>query len=148
MKQIVYMYSKMFCTYIPGLGLNVLHIVLKVPCSVSLLQGMRSPVNTHKPSFHVNTSLTSKHNNGKGAASSGQRGGAMPSSSNHEENVTEEEFFEWLQNAVQAGKFDNFSGGTSSENPSAKPGNFSKSGGSNSGSGSGSKRKKKGKKQW
>ncbi|XP_057471621.1 LOW QUALITY PROTEIN: uncharacterized protein LOC130760359 [Actinidia eriantha] len=113
-----------------------------------ICQGMRSPVNTHKPSFHVNTSLTPKHNNGKGATNSGQRGGAMPSSSNPEENMTEEEFFEWLQNAVQAGIFDNFSGGTSSESPPSRTGNFSKSGGSNSASCSGSKRKKKGKKQW
>ncbi|GFS35194.1 chaperone DnaJ-domain superfamily protein [Actinidia rufa] len=113
-----------------------------------ICQGLRIPVNTHKPSFHVNTSLTPKHNNGKGAASSGQRGGTVPSSSNPEENMTEEEFFEWLQNAVQAGIFDNFSGGTSSESPSSRTGNFSKSGGSNSASCSGSKRKKKGKKQW
>lgn len=112
-----------------------------------ICQGMRSPVNTHKPSFHVNTSLPAKHNNGKGA-SSGQRGGSMPSSSsNLEENMTEEEFFEWLQNAVQAGVFDNFAGSTSSESPSAtaEAGKFSKSGGSSSGS---SRRKKKGKKQW
>ncbi|XP_058212236.1 uncharacterized protein LOC131324324 [Rhododendron vialii] len=113
-----------------------------------ICQGMRSPVNTHKPSFHVNTSLTAKHNNGKGT-SPGQRGASMPSSSssNLEENMTEEEFFEWLQNAVQAGVFDNFAGSTPSESPSAtaEAGKFSKSGGSNSGS---SKRKKKGKKQW
>ncbi|KAI8561890.1 hypothetical protein RHMOL_Rhmol04G0377000 [Rhododendron molle] len=74
---------------------------------------------------------------------------SMPSSSssNLEENMTEEEFFEWLQNAVQAGVFDNFAGNTPSESPSAaaEAGKFSKSGGSNSGS---SKRKKKGKKQW
>ncbi|KAH7865151.1 hypothetical protein Vadar_002885 [Vaccinium darrowii] len=83
-----------------------------------ICQGMRSPVNTHKPSFHVNTSLPAKHNNGKGA-SSGQRGGSMPSSSpNLEENMTEEEFFEWLQNAVQAGVFDNFAGSTSREKSS------------------------------
>lgn len=131
--------------------MSMLHIHLhtSISCQNSghLLQGMRSPVNTHKPSFHVNTSLPAKHNNGKGA-SSGQRGGSMPSSSsNLEENMTEEEFFEWLQNAVQAGVFDNFAGSTSSESPSAttEAGKFSKSGGSSSGS---SKRKKKGKKQW
>ncbi|KAA8531190.1 hypothetical protein F0562_005896 [Nyssa sinensis] len=107
-----------------------------------ICQGMACPVNSHKPSFHVNTSVTSKHNNGKGT-SSGQRGG-IPTS-NVEESMTEEEFYEWLQNAVQAGVFDNFAGGTSSESPSARA---SKSSGSNSGSGSGSKRKKKGKKQW
>lgn len=111
----------------------------------SSLQGMRCPANTHKPSFHVNTSVTSKHNGSKGT-SSGQKGG-MPTP-NMEENMTEEEFFEWLQNAVQAGMFDTCGGSTSAESPSAKAGNFSKSGGTNSGSGSGSKRKKKGKKQW
>ncbi|KAL6951857.1 hypothetical protein U1Q18_015873 [Sarracenia purpurea var. burkii] len=113
-----------------------------------ICQGMRCPVNTHKPSFHVNTSLTSKHNNGKGT-NSGQRGGAMPSSK-PEESMTEEEFFEWLQNAVQAGAFNNFSGSTSSESPSARAGNFSSggSGGNTGGGNSGSKRKKKGKKQW
>lgn len=49
---------------------------------------------------------------------------------------------EWLQNAVQAGMFDNFNGSTPSENPFAKAGSGSKS------SGSGNKREKKGKKQW
>lgn len=110
-----------------------------------ICQGMRCPANTHKPSFHVNTSVTSKHNGSKGT-SSGQKGG-MPTP-NMEENMTEEEFFEWLQNAVQAGMFDTCGGSTSAESPSAKAGNFSKSGGTNSGSGSGSKRKKKGKKPW
>ncbi|KAK9288534.1 hypothetical protein L1049_016993 [Liquidambar formosana] len=110
-----------------------------------ICQGMRCPANTHKSSFHVNTNVTSKHNSGK-ATSSGQRGG-MPTP-NMEESMTEEEFFEWLQNAVQAGVFDNFGGTTSTESPSARAGNGSKSSGSNSGGGSGSKRKKKGKKQW
>ena len=66
---------------------------------------------------------------------------------NVEETMTEEEFFEWLQNAVQAGVFDNFSGGTAPDSPSTNPGNGMKNPGSGSGSGS-SKRKKKGKKQW
>ena len=113
------------------------------------LQGMRCPANTHKPSFHVNTSVTSKHNNGSKGTSSGQKGGMPPP--NLEENMTEEEFFEWLRDAVQAGMFDTGGGSssTSAESPSAKAGNFPKSGGPNSGSSSsGSKRKKKGKKQW
>ncbi|XP_020220765.1 uncharacterized protein LOC109803554 [Cajanus cajan] len=118
-----------------------------------ICQGMRCPANTHKPSFHVNTSLMSKHNSGKGTTSSGQRGGRMPTP-NIEETMTEEEFFEWLQNAVQAGVFDNFNG-TAAESPSPKSGNGMKnpgsgnnSGGSSSGTSSSSKRKKKGKKQW
>ena len=65
---------------------------------------------------------------------------------NMEETMTEEELFEWLQKAVQAGEFDNYSSGTSNESPSAKAGNGPKSGGG--GSSSGNKRKKKGKKQW
>lgn len=111
-----------------------------------ICQGMRCPANTHKPSFHVNTSVTSnKHNSGKGT-SSGQRGGRMPQS-NMEETMTEEEFFEWLQNAVQSGMFENFSAGTSTESPPGRTGNGTKSGSSSS-SGSASKKKKKGKKQW
>ncbi|KAJ6902735.1 hypothetical protein NC651_020270 [Populus alba x Populus x berolinensis] len=57
--------------------------------------GMRCPANSHMPSFHVNTSITSKHNTSKGS-SSGQR-------------------------SVQAGEFDNYSSGTSNESPSARP---------------------------
>ncbi|XP_054791250.1 uncharacterized protein LOC129296692 [Prosopis cineraria] len=101
-------------------------------------QGMRCPANTHKPSFHVNTSLTSKHGSSKGSHS-GQRGGRMPTM-NVEETMTEEEFFEWLQNAAQAGMFDNFGGSAAAESPS-------KSGSGGSSGGNGSKRKKKGKKQ-
>ncbi|KAK8548862.1 hypothetical protein V6N12_061766 [Hibiscus sabdariffa] len=91
-----------------------------------ICQGMRCPPNTHKPSFHVNTSLTSKHSIGKGS-SSGQRGGKIPTP-NPEETMTEAEFFEWLQNAVQAGMFDEFPGSTSAESPVAKPGSGSKTG--------------------
>ena len=122
-----------------------------------LLQGMRCPPNTHKPSFHVNTSVTTKHNTGKGSSSSGQRGGWMPAS-NMEECMTEEEFFEWFQNAMQSGMFENMNwggggggaaGGSSTGSPYAKPGNNStKSGGSSNNTSSGSKRKMKGKKQW
>ena len=104
---------------------------------------MRCAANTHKPSFHVNTSIaSSKYNSGKGT-NPGQKGGRMP---NVEDCMTEEEFFEWFQNAMQAGVFDNMNGGPHNESPSSKPeNNGAKSGG---GGGSGSKRKKKGKKQW
>ncbi|XP_057959083.1 uncharacterized protein LOC131151721 [Malania oleifera] len=108
-----------------------------------ICQGMRCPANTHKPSFHVNTSITSKHNNGKGT-SSGHRGGGVPTYA--EESMTEEELFEWLQNAMQAGMFETSGGSTSTRSPHAKAENRPKSGGSNSGSSS--KRKKKGKRQW
>ncbi|XP_030468895.1 uncharacterized protein LOC115687454 [Syzygium oleosum] len=110
-----------------------------------ICQGMRCAPNTHKPSFHVNTSVTAKHNAGKGTAS-GQRGGRVPGS-NVEETMTEEEFLEWLQNAVQAGVFDNFSSAYA-ENQSPGGGSSSKSSFSGSGNSSGGKKKKKGKKQW
>ncbi|XP_072994227.1 uncharacterized protein [Typha latifolia] len=96
-----------------------------------ICQGMRCPANTHKPSFHVNTSLT-KQSNSKGS-SSAQRGSGMPNA-NIDEAMTEEEFFEWLQNAMQSGMFE-------AESPSPSNGSLSKSG-------AGSKKKKKGKKQW
>lgn len=103
---------------------------------------MRCPVNTHKTSFHVNSSIiTSKQATGRGG-SSGQRGGGMPVP-NLDENMTEEEFLEWLQNAVQAGMFNNFPGSPSGSQPGGSP-STSKGGGSSSGSNS--KKKKKGKK--
>uniref|UniRef100_A0A803Q4P1 J domain-containing protein n=1 Tax=Cannabis sativa TaxID=3483 RepID=A0A803Q4P1_CANSA len=85
-----------------------------------ICQGMRCPANTHKPSFHVNTSLTTKHSVGKGS-SSGQKGGKMPAN-NVEDCMTEEEFFEWFQNAVQSGMFENMNGVNSpnTESPSSK----------------------------
>ncbi|KAK2448492.1 hypothetical protein P8452_12565 [Trifolium repens] len=120
-----------------------------------ICQGMRCPANTHKPSFHVNTSIMSKHNPGKGTSSSTPRGGRVPTppnmpTPNFEETMTEEEFVEWLQNAVQSGVFDNFSGGAATDSPSGKSGNGMKNPGTGTGTGvgSGSKRKKKGKKQW
>ncbi|KAK1293928.1 hypothetical protein QJS10_CPA16g01696 [Acorus calamus] len=64
-----------------------------------ICQGMRCPANTHKPSFHVNTSITSsKHSGSKGATGSGHKA----PTTNLEESMTEEEFLEWLQNAVQS----------------------------------------------
>ncbi|KAF9677185.1 hypothetical protein SADUNF_Sadunf08G0081600 [Salix dunnii] len=109
-----------------------------------ICQGMRCPANSHKPSFHVNTSVTSKHNTSKGS-SSGQRSGWMLPPK-MEETMTEEELFEWLQKAVQTGEFDNYSAGTSNESPSANAGNGPKSG--RGGSSNGNKRKLNGKKQW
>ncbi|KAL6522916.1 hypothetical protein OROHE_016763 [Orobanche hederae] len=107
-----------------------------------ICQGMRCPVNTHKPTFQVNTNIVTKNNDHAKGSTSGQRGGIpVP---NIDEAMTEEEFFEWMQNAVQSGLFDNFSGSTS-ESPSGV--NNNPNGCSNSSSGS-SKRKKKGKKQW
>ncbi|KAG0476671.1 hypothetical protein HPP92_013512 [Vanilla planifolia] len=68
-------------------------------------QGMRCPANTHKPSFHVNTSLSSKHNGSSKASSSAHRGSnGMPSAKNGNMR-TEEDFFEWFQNAVNSERF-------------------------------------------
>ncbi|KAK9019922.1 hypothetical protein V6N11_054427 [Hibiscus sabdariffa] len=105
-----------------------------------ILDGMRCPPNTHKPTFHVNTSVTSKNSTDKGP-SSGQRGGTMPMP-NLEETMTEEKLLVWLQNAVQGGMFDTCNAATSAESPFAKSGSGSKSGSTN-----GNNRKKKGKKQ-
>ncbi|KAL4579227.1 hypothetical protein LXL04_015365 [Taraxacum kok-saghyz] len=102
-----------------------------------ICQGMRCPVNTHKPSFHVNTSVMSKHSNSSkgGSSSRNGNGNGMP---NMEESMTEEEFMEWLQNAMQSGMFDNFAGG--SDVPTSNT-TTTKSNGTSS-----NKRKKKGKK--
>lgn len=110
------------------------------------MQGMRCPADTHKPSFHVNTNMISKQSGGKGTGS-GQKGAWEPPSV--EEMMTEEELFEWLQNAMQAGIFENFAGSASADSPMGKGGNSSKSGGGSSGpsSGGGSKWKKKRRKQ-
>lgn len=80
----------------------------------------------------MNTSVVSKNAHAKGAGP-GQRSGP-----NMEETMTEEEFFEWLQSAMQSGKFENFGGSSTSESPSKS--------GSSASSSNGSKRKKKGKK--
>ncbi|CAN6467294.1 unnamed protein product [Victoria cruziana] len=98
-----------------------------------LQKGMRCPVNTHKPSFHVNTSVASKHNTRGGG--SAHRTGTMPPSM--DETMTEEAFFEWLQNAMQSGVFQS---NDTSESSTAKNSNGPKS--------SASKKKKRGKKQW
>ncbi|XP_006650851.1 uncharacterized protein LOC102699671 [Oryza brachyantha] len=101
-------------------------------------QGMRCPANTHKPSFHVNASLA-KQSSGKGSTSA-QRGGGVPNGANMDGVIDEEEFFEWLQNAMQSGMFEAFG----AQNEPTSPG----SGSNGKGSNSSNKKKKKGKKQW
>lgn len=95
---------------------------------------MRCPANTHKPSFHVNTNVTGAKRGG-GSGSSGQRGNQRMPNANMDETMTEEEFYEWLQNAAQAGMFD-----SAAESPTSAAASNT--------SGSSSKKKKKGKKQW
>ncbi|KAF3597613.1 hypothetical protein DY000_02025810 [Brassica cretica] len=99
-----------------------------------ICQGMRCPANTHKPSFHVNTNVTGAKRGG-GSGSSGQRGNQRMPNANMDETMTEEEFYEWLQNAAQAGMFD-----SAAESPTSAAASNT--------SGSSSKKKKKGKKQW
>lgn len=77
----------------------------------------------------------------------------MPTPPNNlDESMTEEEFMEWLRNAVQSGMFDDFSSGSTSmgtETSSPKTGTGAgKGSGTSNSSSSSSKRKKKGKKQW
>lgn len=105
---------------------------------------MRCPSNSHKPSFHVNTSIT-KNNYGKGPSSSQRSGGGAAM----EENMTEEEFFAWLQNAMQSGMFEDFNGVSPNESSQTSTKNNSKTASANtSAGGSSSRKKKKGKKQW
>ncbi|KMT16316.1 hypothetical protein BVRB_3g054640 [Beta vulgaris subsp. vulgaris] len=109
-----------------------------------ICQGMRCPSNSHKPSFHVNTSIT-KNNYGKGPSSSQRSGGGAAM----EEKMTEEEFFAWLQNAMQSGMFEDFNGVSPNESSQTSTKNNSKTASANtSAGGSSSRKKKKGKKQW
>ncbi|WVZ61138.1 hypothetical protein U9M48_011056 [Paspalum notatum var. saurae] len=102
-------------------------------------QGMRCPANTHKPSFHVNASMA-KQSSGKGSTSA-QRGGKVPNGANMDGGLDEEEFFEWFQNAVNSGMFEDTFG---TQGDPTSPG----SGGTAKGSNSSSRKKRKGKKQW
>ncbi|KAH8974827.1 hypothetical protein BDL97_01G122400 [Sphagnum fallax] len=94
-------------------------------------QGLKCPPNTHKPTFHVSTS-----GNGRGAtrgssraAKAGDRA-AVPDSFSFtklDENMTEQEFFDWLESAMAAGLFSDLNGGVPSypgekaSNRGAKP---------------------------
>jgi DnaJ family protein C protein 14 len=84
-----------------------------------------------------------KQNSGKGSTSA-QRGGKVPNGANMDGGLNEEEFFEWLQNAVNSGMFESSSG---AQGEPTSPGSGSNAKGSSSNN-SGSRRKKKGKKQW
>lgn len=121
-----------------------------------MCQGMTCGVNTHKPSFHVNTASmgasSAKHNsNGKGTGQ-GQRGKTtMPSSSsssnvNMDEGMTEEEFFEWLQNAMQSGQFREFSD-TMPTDGYSPPKTGNNNNGSSANNNNNNAKRKKGKKQ-
>ncbi|ERN03153.1 hypothetical protein AMTRI_Chr02g220690 [Amborella trichopoda] len=106
-----------------------------------ICQGMRCPSNTHKPSFHVNTSMVSKHASKVGGGTAHRPGGPMPKDG-LDENMTEEAFFEWLQNAVRSGMFEG------ADTPSDSPGPMGSNGNSGKCNKNSGKKKKKGKKQW
>ncbi|XP_020695140.1 uncharacterized protein LOC110108708 isoform X2 [Dendrobium catenatum] len=101
-----------------------------------ICQGIKAPANTHKPSFHVNISLNSKYNgNSKASGSSHRESGSMPSP-NMAGSMTEEDLYEWLQNAMNSGRFEpDF---THKEGPSSSSCDLKSS----------SKKKRKGKRQW
>ncbi|KAG6545609.1 hypothetical protein Mapa_012963 [Marchantia paleacea] len=106
-----------------------------------ICQGMKCPPNTHKPTFHVSTAGT-----GKGTARSTSRAQRPGGRSNPpdgfqfpdlDENMTEHEFFEWLENAMASGMFSDLNGvpgypGARGATKGGKP----------------SRKKRKGKKQW
>lgn len=104
-----------------------------------LIQAMRCAANAHKPTFQVNTNAVTRNGRTR-ETNSGQRGG-IPGP-NSEETMSEEEFFEWLQNAMQSGMFENLSGATS-ENPSG----FNSPTGAGGRSSNNNNKRKKGKKQ-
>ncbi|XP_057868886.2 uncharacterized protein LOC131075937 isoform X1 [Cryptomeria japonica] len=97
-------------------------------------QGMKCTPNTHKPTFHINTTIM-----GKGPACGRSQGykdtanGGM--ATNFNENMTEEEFFKWLANAMATGTFD--SGDGAQENSNMETNSRAKN----------SKKKRKGKRQ-
>ncbi|KAH9329182.1 hypothetical protein KI387_001290 [Taxus chinensis] len=89
-------------------------------------QGMECTPNTHKPSFHVNTTIMGKspvRGHSRGYRDTSNEGMAT----NINENMTEEEFFRWLENAMASGIFDSGDGvqrysnmGTNSNTKSSK----------------------------
>eukprot|EP00252_Welwitschia_mirabilis_P014878 TRINITY_DN32936_c0_g1_i1.p1 TRINITY_DN32936_c0_g1~~TRINITY_DN32936_c0_g1_i1.p1 ORF type:complete len:505 (-),score=84.79 TRINITY_DN32936_c0_g1_i1:160-1515(-) len=94
-----------------------------------MCQGLQCPSNTHKPSFHVNATAMGKDFSRGFNSTSG-----IPV--NLEENMTEDELFEWFEDAVAKGMFDaskeetDASGARSASQPKHH------------------KKKRKGKKQW
>lgn len=101
----------------------------------AICQGMKCPPNTHRPTFHVNTTLIGKEYS-RGGMSTHKAGANADVPTNLDENMTEEEFLDWFQNAVASGMFDTSNGVP--ENAGMKTGNHAKN----------NKKKRKGKKQW
>lgn len=108
-------------------------------------QGLKCQPNTHKPSFHVNTSGIGKSPTTKPRSARDTPTGAdgFPFPGFHS-NMTEQEFFDWVKN--NSSNFTDMNGGVpfpdgspfSERGSPAKPGSATKTRG----------KKKKGKKQW
>ncbi|KAG0623873.1 hypothetical protein M758_3G207900 [Ceratodon purpureus] len=110
-----------------------------------LCQGLKCPPNTHKPTFHVNTSGIGKSPTRPARSSSKGAPGAPDGFpfADFDSNMTEEEFFVWLQNNMASANFSDLNGGApfpggAPKGSPAKPGSATKTRG----------KKKKGKKQW
>ncbi|KAJ7298601.1 hypothetical protein O6H91_Y534000 [Diphasiastrum complanatum] len=92
-----------------------------------LCQGMKCAPNTHKPSFSVSTASFGKASARAGAKTPKDGARMNPPDGFHfpnvNENMTEEEFFDWLENAMASGVFPDSNGapGTTAEKTSAKP---------------------------
>lgn len=115
-------------------------------------QGMRCTANSHRPSFHVNPSVILKSSSSNERRSSSSSAAGMPSME-EAATMTEEEFMEWVRNAVQAGLFHNGGGGSSQAAPppaaAAAAAAAAETGkGSGGAAGGGNRKKKKGKRQW
>lgn len=109
------------------------------------MQGLKCPPNTHKPTFHVSTTGIGKSpTRGPRSAAKGSRPPFTTDDfpfSEFDNNMTEQEFFEWLQSAMASGAFNDLNGGNSpfpgKASSAAKPGATKTRG-----------KRKKGKKQW
>ncbi|MCO5595400.1 hypothetical protein L7F22_049442 [Adiantum nelumboides] len=103
-------------------------------------QGMKCVPNTHKPSFHVSTAGIFKGpsrgpRSNKAFSGAGNSADSFPFA-HMNENMTEEEFIKWLENAMASGMFSEMN--EPPEQGDAKPGARGKP----------SKKKRKGKGKW
>ncbi|CAM6094917.1 unnamed protein product [Calypogeia fissa] len=106
-----------------------------------ICQGMKCPPNTHKPTFHVSTAGAGKSTT-RGPSRTARGGGrANPPDGftfpDFDENMTEHEFFDWLEAAMASGMFSDVNGvpGYPGTRGAAKAGKSTR-------------KKRKGKKQW
>ncbi|KAL2624187.1 hypothetical protein R1flu_008432 [Riccia fluitans] len=106
-----------------------------------LCQGIKCPPNTHKPTFHVSTAGAGKFTTRSAGRASRSWGRNNPPEGfpfpDLDENMTEHEFFDWLERAMASGMFSDLTGAT------GHPGTR--------GAGKGGKptrKRRKGKKQW